>query len=326
MFVTLQVKSGAARGTKAVVREGQVLQVGRTEWADFAVEGDASMGEIHFSLECQADGCRLRDLKSGQPTSINGEEVAEDTMLADGDEIRAGRTTFTIAIEGMEDRSALVPAAELAAAAAADLEAEEQKGPQDSGFARVEVPAAAVLAADIQLTEDAEALLNEDLCVREYFEALVAAELFPDALTVLAHGLGKQEAVWWCLAARGEAAVSTGSKLHPVDDAAWQAAEAWVRDPSEEARSASGEAAVKTGMETPGGWAAHAAFCSSGSMLPADLPPLPPPPEATGQAATTSLMLSTTAGDGTQLTARYQATLKQGAAIADGNQLWEEAE
>lgn len=325
MFVTLQIKSGAGRGKKALVREGQVLQVGRTEWADFAVEGDNAMGEVHFVLECLPEGCRLRDLKTGSETAVNGEPVTE-TMLSHGDEIKAGRTTFSVSIEGAEDRTSLMPVAALAAAEAAAAAAEEAAGPKESGFARVAEPSAAKLVEDIKISDPAEELLQPDQNVRTYFEALVAAKLFPDAMAVLARGLGKQEAVWWCVSVRNPDGTPKKEKARQTDEAAWQAAEAWVLDPSEDARQACGKAAKETGLSTSGGWAAQAAFLNSGSMLPPNLPPLPPPDAATGKAASTSLMLSATAGDGAKLFERYQATIDQGVLIADGQNLWEGAE
>jgi hypothetical protein len=49
--VVVEITSGPASGKKFRVEAGQVFQVGRTEWADYAVAGDVGMSSVHFALE-----------------------------------------------------------------------------------------------------------------------------------------------------------------------------------------------------------------------------------------------------------------------------------
>jgi len=98
MRVVLKVASGVYEGRSVLLHPGQVVKVGRTEWADFAVPHDNRMSGVHFSLECDLHTCRLRDLDSTNGTLVNDEKTVE-TEVKDGDRINAGRTTFTVQVE-----------------------------------------------------------------------------------------------------------------------------------------------------------------------------------------------------------------------------------
>ncbi len=78
---------------------GQTVQVGRTEWAEIAFPLDGRMSSLHFALENDRGVCRLRDLNSSNGTLVNANRVME-TVLANGDRIQAGQTTFVLHIEG----------------------------------------------------------------------------------------------------------------------------------------------------------------------------------------------------------------------------------
>jgi len=98
MRVVLKVASGAYEGRIVLLHPGQLIKVGRTEWADFAVPHDSRMSGVHFTLECDFHKCRLRDLNSTNGTLVNDEKVGE-AEIKDGDNIYAGSTTFTVQIE-----------------------------------------------------------------------------------------------------------------------------------------------------------------------------------------------------------------------------------
>ena len=99
MQLLLKVLSGSQQGTKISLRDGQVVQIGRTEWAEVSFPDDVQMSSIHCAVECREDSCKIRDLKSTNGTYINGEKISE-SLLSDGDEIRAGTTLFAVQIEG----------------------------------------------------------------------------------------------------------------------------------------------------------------------------------------------------------------------------------
>jgi pSer/pThr/pTyr-binding forkhead associated (FHA) protein len=111
--VILQVRSGASTGRKVWLRRGQVLHVGRTQQADFVVGHDPQMSSRHFKLECGDTTCRVVDCGSRHGTFVNGQRVTE-ALLCPGDEISAGRTSFSVQIVG----GRAVPAAEAIQSAA----------------------------------------------------------------------------------------------------------------------------------------------------------------------------------------------------------------
>ena len=98
MRVTLLIVDGPHEGGKVSLRDGQTVQVGRSEWSDFAFPRDGYMSGVHFSLECDRRTCRLRDLNSSNGTSVNGKELSE-AVLEDGDKVFSGQTMFEVRIE-----------------------------------------------------------------------------------------------------------------------------------------------------------------------------------------------------------------------------------
>src|SRR6516162_8681503 len=99
MAVILQVTGGPGAGKKTFLRSGQVLRVGRTEWAEFNIPQDATLAPIHFSLEFDAHACRVRAMQNSSGVLVNGQPVA-DAIVGHGDRITAGATTFSVHIDG----------------------------------------------------------------------------------------------------------------------------------------------------------------------------------------------------------------------------------
>ena len=97
--VVLEAVAGPCEKQIVVLLAGQVVRVGRTEWAELAFPLDREMSSLHFALENERDVCRLRDLNSTNGTLVNGNRVTE-TVLADGDKIQAGQTTLVLHMEG----------------------------------------------------------------------------------------------------------------------------------------------------------------------------------------------------------------------------------
>jgi Domain of unknown function (DUF4123)/Inner membrane component of T3SS, cytoplasmic domain len=95
MAVTLEIVGGLAAGRSVVVEAGRAVKVGRTDAADVVVAGDPLISNLHFALEADAEGGRLRDLGSRFGTEVNRVKVTE-ARLRDGDEIVAGQTRFVV--------------------------------------------------------------------------------------------------------------------------------------------------------------------------------------------------------------------------------------
>jgi len=96
--IVLEMTDGPSEKKRIALLAGQAVQVGRTDQADLVFPLDSQMSSLHFTLSHEAGLCCLRDLKSTNGTLVNGNRVTE-TVLADGDTVRAGQTTFVIHIE-----------------------------------------------------------------------------------------------------------------------------------------------------------------------------------------------------------------------------------
>ena len=128
----------------------------------------------------------------------------------------------------------------------------------------------------------------------EALDKLEAAGLHNDAVRLAAHALPKREAVWWaCMCALAV----PDPALPAADAAARAAAEAWVRNPGDDAlRRAAWEAAQKTPFRSPEAWAAVGAFWSGGSMAPEGLPAVPPAEHLTGVAVSGAVVMASVRG------------------------------
>ncbi len=318
MAVILQITAGPARGRKTFLRKGQGKRAhrGAFERADFDVPQDTAMAPVHFQVEFAANVCRLRDLQSGVGTLLNGEAVGE-AVLAHGDQITAGATTFSVHIEGSQP-VALVAAAPLAAAAAPPPSTPPKPGA--SGFKRVEPALAQAVCARYELEEEAQPLLDTKQTPREFVLLLGKQQLFASAVRFLAHALPKREAVWWaCRCLR--ASEGNGFPLH--DKRAVGAAEQWVGEPSEDHRRAAGTAADATKHETAAGWAAASAFWSGGSIAAPGEAEVPPKETLTAQAVVVAITLAASA-EPRKMAARFAEFCALGGKVADGLERWPE--
>ena len=135
----------------------------------------------------------------------------------------------------------------------------------------------------------ASALLDGCTTAPEALEALAAGGFLLAAARLLAHALPRREAVWWgCMCAR----YTTPADLAPADLAALEAAELWVRRPTDEQRRAAFARAEAAGFGTPEAWSCVAAFWSGESMSPAGQPVVPPAPHLAGLAVAGAVSLA----------------------------------
>jgi len=133
-----------------------------------------------------------------------------------------------------------------------------------------------------------------------------------DAVLFIAHLLPRRETVWWGLqCARGMLGAA-------AEDAAFRAAEAWVRAPEEDARRAALAAFEAGDMRSPTTWLAFAAGWSGGSVTAPDQDPLPAPPSACPMGVATAVMLAAAAGDPLGVSQRARACAEAGIRFADG--------
>lgn len=135
---------------------------------------------------------------------------------------------------------------------------------------------AIIFCADLPLTDEARAGLNDEVLVPEYLEQLIAGQHHIDAAQVLAKLMPAREGVWWaaqCVAA----SFTTSTK--PQELRALRAAERWVTEMTEDSRYECFEAAKKARLGSPANCVAMAAFLSGPSLAPRDADIVPPAPD-----------------------------------------------
>jgi len=108
MRLLLEIRSGPNAGTQIPLTPGQPLRIGRTNKAEHAFLNDARMSGVHCAFECDARGCRVRDLNSSNGTFLNGARIKESS-LTNGDEIRAGNTVIVFRIVAQESLAPAPP-------------------------------------------------------------------------------------------------------------------------------------------------------------------------------------------------------------------------
>lgn len=106
MRLTITILSGARAGERVLLGPGENLRVGRTSGANIIVADDPTMSGTHYLVRCTNDGGSVHDLESRNGLFLNGRQV-DQAPLADGDEIRAGRTYFSVSLDSasIETRS-----------------------------------------------------------------------------------------------------------------------------------------------------------------------------------------------------------------------------
>ena len=296
MQVILEAVEGPASGTRLLVRQGQIVRIGRTAWDDYSLPDDGELAEVHFELEYAAEGCRLKT-QGDAVTQVNGEDATE-VWLKSGDQVTAGQTTFRVDVPQDATR-APAETSDATAGDAAGEPAEEAKPPET----------AVDFCERIKLSDDAHALLTDESMPAEFLQTLIEEELLPDALKFLACWLPKPDAVRWgcgCVRAVLE------DDFNEKDTAAIEAAEAWADEPDEPQRRAAESAAKANDLKGPASWLAQAAFWSGGSLTGPDMTPVPPDEGLTARGVAAALSMAASHGQPGKAKQRYAMFLDQG--------------
>lgn len=98
MMVILEAVSGPILGRRIEVRGGSIVRIGRAGKSDYVIAEDGYLSGLHFSVECDGQQCRVRDLGSSNGTFVNGSRVTEQVIRA-GDAVAAGGSTFRIYVD-----------------------------------------------------------------------------------------------------------------------------------------------------------------------------------------------------------------------------------
>lgn len=303
--MTLSVLTGVTAGRKLRLMNGQTAQFGRTEWADYSFPDDDLMGDIHFVIECTANRCQLRDLGTESGTLIGSSPVAE-VQLHSGDEFTAGRTVFSVTVDGesvpdqirRQDKKAKPPAPVTALP------------PASSAKSLMEICQHLEFdSAVIELVKDP----NTEPAV--FVQVLADQRQFVPALRLRAHLLTQREAVWWGSRCMRE---SMADQLTENEVAALDAADQWVKTGNEVDRRKAQDAAEATKFETAAAWIALAAFWAEGSLTDAESPPVKPDERLTGQSITGALLMVAAKAPAGQADARYTRFFEIADEIASG--------
>lgn len=182
-------------------------------------------------------------------------------------------------------------------------------------FIKVVQPKAMLVAEGLDLTDEAKALLMEEMTPAQYVTCLTDNVLFSDAIMFLAAGLSKRESTWWaCLCARS--ALKDNSP--DADIKAIELAEAWVYKPTKENCQLTLSAAEATEFKTAAGWSAMAAFWSGDNISPNDSAIVPPTNDLTGKAVNGAVLLAAVQADPEKVTEYQQIFITQAVDIACG--------
>lgn len=186
----------------------------------------------------------------------------------------------------------------------------------DTGSLSKTIPVTAEeLCVRASLSDHARRLLAPSLDTPAFLERLLNAELFVDAVRLLAFALPVRQGVWWaCLAVR----TAMGERITPLAKDAVLAAEAWVYKPVEANRAATLPAAEAAGVDSFAGYAALAAFWSGGSMTPAGLPELKPNPMLSPNAVAAAVLLAGLDAAPDTAALWYHGMVMRGIDIANG--------
>jgi predicted component of type VI protein secretion system len=275
-----------------------MVQVGRTAWADYCVPDDEALADVHFAIKCDSQGGYVRDLASGAGTLVNGAKVGV-SPLRTGDEITAGKTVFSVQVQGHSEPGI--------------VDESQESGDLAPATETIQPSTAADFCQHIALDDEARMLLREEQSPAEFLDLLIGTNLVNDAIRFLAIWLPKPKAVAWAGQCVGDV---VGENLPEKEASAVSAALHWASEPSEENRRAAGAAAEVAGYDRATGLLAFAAFVSEGSLATPDLAPVPPAEGLTAQILSGALTMAAYHGDPAQATSRFQKFLEAGRSVA----------
>jgi len=142
------------------------------------------------------------------------------------------------------------------------------------------------LVFDLELSDEAAALLPDSPNAFAYLGVLCGQELLHDAFLLLARTLPKQYAIIWATQCVDQ---SLTAALAPEDKQCAELVRRWLKGPDEKLRRAAMEAAETAEFEGPWAWLAAAVGFSGGSLAPEGLPVVPPADHLTAVAVAASL-------------------------------------
>lgn len=173
-----------------------------------------------------------------------------------------------------------------------------------------------------ELEPEALQLAMPEITAPAFVEALVSAELFPNAVKFLAFSLPRRESIWWAWVCARRA---SGPQPPPVIKAALDATERWIAQPTDAHRRAAMAAAEKAEFGTPAGCAALSVFFSGGSVAPPEAPAVEATEFGTAKAVAGAVAFSALSGEPKDAADAFRSFIAQGVEVARKIRLWEPA-
>ena len=300
MPVFLRVKEGQKLVDVAVLTSKPLI-IGRAPDVDVPFPNDIKMSSRHACLEVKAGVCFVHDLGSTNGTYLNEEQIQE-CSLSEGEYLRCGSTEFSVEFTDT-DREIVAPAsppADVVHSATMSGTATTQK-PRSSGSTPTALPPELqqdkgfvnARAIEVYLRFALQKLISVapdgDESTEKFAVRLLSSGEENDCLYFLAYALPKRMGVWWLT----QCIRTADSLKSEADPAMLEAAEAWVKSPSDELRRKAMKLAEDLEMATPASWAGVGAFWSLGSMAPLQAPDVPVPDALAGKAISGGAILAT---------------------------------
>jgi hypothetical protein len=173
----------------------------------------------------------------------------------------------------------------------------------------------AEIANEANLSEEARALIKEDIGPSRYVDLLESQGLFKDAILFLTHGFPIQLTIkWGCSCSRELLSIQQIEKCK----ASLQAADSWLEAPGDQTRWDARNAAEKSNMSSPVDLIAMAAFFSGGSIAPPEAPATFPPPYLASKLAGGAIQMVVVSQYPEKSADRYRRTLQISREIVKG--------
>jgi hypothetical protein len=175
------------------------------------------------------------------------------------------------------------------------------------------------LCQEADLGDEAQAHLHDHPELPVFLDRLAGAGRYTDAVQIWARRLALPQALWWsCLCVWHR----VRPQPHEVEDRALRTVLQWLNQPSEANRRACGAAAEKCKPASTPGNIARAAFWSSGSVLPPELPVVTAPPGLPAQCLAAAV-ITVAEGEGPRVRDAYRLFLGLAQDVLTGTNRWQ---
>lgn len=253
-----------ATGKTILVRQGQVVTVGRTEWADHAFPSDVDLLPIHFSIELTTDF--VRAVSADNAVLIVDETEQRIVPLTPGLVFIAGNTQFLV------DAAPMIAAADQAddsVETAVETPSPDTTEPVREGWVSAE---ATLTALSLEPLSESDAIAADQPTA--LIQALMSQQRHSDAIQAVAWILPRPDGLQWAIECTERLTTETTTE----DQTAIAAARKWLDDPTPENAAAAEQVVQEVGTDRPSGWLAQAVHWCSDDIAGSDQIKVPPPP------------------------------------------------